>query len=404
MGNGGVDGAAGVDGVVGDGLEDADDAFCVGDDDEREVVNGKLVEEGGVDDEGGGSAEIICSVSWSDGSGCGRWGIRWDGLGKEAIEVGLVAGDGEDRRRELGGHADALGAPVGEQEKRGDGVACREIGQFAGGVEGDEGNGFVWIGGMRGVGEVGERLAEEGVAAASEGDGDGIVGGKGGGKSCVEGGEGCGDGGWRSFIELLEGCKGDAVGVEIVERLRRLGAGIGRGGRCGWCGCREEGEEVGLAGASEGEGVVGVEELHEVDGFVEGFGGEGVVGDSDEHGLCGHEGCGLVLDVELCMDEAGVGLGEQGLGCVGCDVAGGGFDDGREVLTEGAELGEIDEVGAGEGLGIAGGAVDFGVSHRDGECGDFGGGPVGHGTPREVKRVDGVVVGGFGGELRWCGR
>jgi len=158
---------------------------------------------------------------------------------------------------------------------------------------------------------------------------------------------------------------------------------------------------VGFAGASEGEGVVGVEELHEVDGFVECLGGEGVVGDSEEHGLCRQEGCGLVLDVELGIDEAGVGLGEEGLGSVGCDVAGGGIDDGGEVLAEGAEPGEVDEVGAGEGLGIAGGAVGFGVSHGDGECGDLGGRPVGHGTPREVERVYGVVIGGFGGELRW---
>ena len=99
---------------------------------------------------------------------------------------------------------------------------------------------------------------------------------------------------------------------------------------------------MGLAGAGEGEGVVGVEELHEVDGFVEGFGGEGVVGDGGEHGLCGVEGCGLVLDVELGIDEAGIGLGEQGLGGVGSDVAGGGFDDGGEILAEGAEPGEID--------------------------------------------------------------
>ena len=138
---------------------------------------------------------------------------------------------------------------------------------------------------------------------------------------------------------------------------------------------------MGLAGSSEGEGVVGVKKLHEVDGFVEGFGCEGVVGDSDEHGLCGHESCGLVLGVELGIDEASVGLGEQGLGCVGCDVAGGGIDDGGEVLAEGAEPGEVDEVGAGEGLGIAGAAVGFGVGDRDGECGDFGGGPVGHGSP-----------------------
>jgi len=100
VGDGGVDGTAGVDGVVGDGLEDAEDALGVGDEDEGEVVDGELVEEGGIDNEGGGAAEIVCSVArsdgsecggggdeivcsvgWSDGSGGGRWGIRWDGLG-----------------------------------------------------------------------------------------------------------------------------------------------------------------------------------------------------------------------------------------------------------------------------------------------------------------------------------
>ena len=117
-----------------------------------------------------------------------------------------MTGDREDRLREFGGHADALGAPVREEEKGGDGVGCWEVRQPVRNVEGGERNGLAGIGGMRGVGEVGERLAEEGVAAAGEVDGDGVVGGEGGGKSCVEGGEGCGDGGWRGFVELLKGC------------------------------------------------------------------------------------------------------------------------------------------------------------------------------------------------------
>ena len=246
MGNGGVDCAAGVDGVVGDGLEDADDAFCVGDDDEREVVHGKLVEEGGIDDEGGRAAEIVCSIGWSDGrecvggvgeivcsvgwrkgSGGRRWGIGWDSLGEEAVEVGFVAGDGEDRGRELDRHADALSAPIGEEEKGGDGVGRGEVGQPAGNVEGRERNRLVRVDGMGWVCKIGERLAEEGVAATGEVDGDGVVRRESGGKSCVESGEGCGDRGWRGFVELLKGWEGDAVGVEIVERLRRLGAGIG---------------------------------------------------------------------------------------------------------------------------------------------------------------------------------
>jgi len=110
-----------------------------------------------------------------------------------------VAGDGEDGVRELGGRPEALRAPVGKEEKRGDGVSCWELRQNRSDVEGGEGDGLVRVGGMRGAGEVGQRLAKECVAAAGKGDRDGFVGGEDGRKSGVERGQGCGDDDGRRF-------------------------------------------------------------------------------------------------------------------------------------------------------------------------------------------------------------
>jgi hypothetical protein len=68
-----------------------------------------------------------------------------------------------------------LGAPVGEEDNRGDGVGYWEIGQPGGDVEGGEGNMLVGIGGLCRVSEVGKPLAEEGVTSAAQVDGDGVV-------------------------------------------------------------------------------------------------------------------------------------------------------------------------------------------------------------------------------------
>lgn len=55
-----------------------------------------------------------------------------------------------------------------------------QVGQV-GEIEGGERYRPVWIGGMRGVVEVGQGLAEEGIAATGQGDGDRVVGVESGG-------------------------------------------------------------------------------------------------------------------------------------------------------------------------------------------------------------------------------
>jgi len=83
---------------------------------------------------------------------------------------------------------------------------------------------------MIGVVEIGERLAKKGVSATRHGDRDRVIRGEGCGQGGVERRERWGDRGGRGFRELLEGGEGDAVGVELVEGLWRLGSGIGWSG------------------------------------------------------------------------------------------------------------------------------------------------------------------------------
>ena len=199
---------------------------------------------------------------------------------------------------------------------------------------------------------------------------------------------------------MLEGGEFDAVGVELVERLRVLGIGVGWSGQCGNGGFGEEGEEMRLAREREGKRVGGIDELQEVDGFVDCFSSEGVIGDGGEHGLGGGEGRGLVFQVKLGVDEVGVGGRELGFGSVGGYVAGCGFYDRRLILAEGAELGQIDQVSAGKGFGIAGGTFFRGGDHGDGEGSHFGVRPVGDGLPCEFERTHRALVGSFWGELR----
>ena len=81
--DGRVDGAAGVEGIVGYRLEDTEDALGVGDDEERDVIDGKLTEERGINDERGSSTEIVGCVCCGESGwrGVVLWGIRWEGLG-----------------------------------------------------------------------------------------------------------------------------------------------------------------------------------------------------------------------------------------------------------------------------------------------------------------------------------
>ena len=95
---------AGVEGGLGRGLDEADDAGGVGGDEERKVGRGELLEGCGRDDEGGGVVEEVgCGLGFDDlgfvGSvgvmvvGCWvDWGsYRWRILGQERLNVDILA-------------------------------------------------------------------------------------------------------------------------------------------------------------------------------------------------------------------------------------------------------------------------------------------------------------------------
>lgn len=171
----------------------------------------------------------------------------------------------------------------------------------------------------------------------------------------------------------------------------------------GAAGDRRAGEEQGLASAGHPEGVGGVDEAHVGEDFIGAVGHVRGVGDRLEEGEFALQGGGLVSEAEIGFSLGDVSIGEQGLGLEGGgEVARCGIDDSGPLLTEGAEAGEVDEVGAGEIGGVTGEAAGPGVRDGDVHRRQFGVGPVGDVVAGELERTEGVLVGGPGGEQLGC--
>ena len=69
-----VEEVAGIKGGFAGGLDEADDAFGVGRDQEREIRGGELADDCGGNDEGWGAAELLCRCFRS--LGLGGFGAR----------------------------------------------------------------------------------------------------------------------------------------------------------------------------------------------------------------------------------------------------------------------------------------------------------------------------------------
>lgn len=119
---------AGIESVFGCGLNEANDSFRIGGDEQREVSRGKPDERFGRNDERGCAAEqigrILLNRSFGFGGGlCGGFGFKRGARGsghggrrlrEEAVEMDAALADAEEGGENLLGHANALGAPVGE--------------------------------------------------------------------------------------------------------------------------------------------------------------------------------------------------------------------------------------------------------------------------------------------------
>jgi len=222
-----VEEVAGVEGGFTGGLDEADDAFGVRGDEEREVGGGELGEGRGGNDKGRGAAELFGGgLRWLGLGWVGTrrfefcegwfrrafgWGGDWRGrLREEGVEVDFAFADAEEGGKNLLGQANTLGAPVGEEEENGGGA-----------VVGIDARGLADSEERKGEGDGGERCAKKSVLTAGFADGDGVVGFE----SCRESGVQFGYGfcGLRITGELLERGEGEAVGVEGVDGDGRLG-------------------------------------------------------------------------------------------------------------------------------------------------------------------------------------
>jgi hypothetical protein len=248
-----------VEGGFAGGLDEADDAFGVGRDEEREVGGGELCDGGGGNDESWGTAKLLgCGLRWlgrgglivrrfSFCEGWFRWAFGWGSdrrgrLCEEGVEVDLVGFPSVysvERRQDLLGQADALGTPFGEQEENGRGaVVIVDARGLAYGKEGErERNG-------------GKGCAEKCVLTAGLVDGNGVVGYERCGQSSVQFGYGfCS--GLRIIDELLERGEGEAAGVESMDGDRGLDRCRGRGGSR----ISKSRKEDGLTGRVESDGL-----------------------------------------------------------------------------------------------------------------------------------------------------
>jgi hypothetical protein len=124
--------------------------------------------------------------------------------------------DAVEGREDLPGEADALGAPVGEEEENGRGAIVRvDVWRFIGGEQGGRER------------DGGEMDAEKRVLAAGFGDGYGFVGCESGRKRRIEFGSGFCSGS-RVSGELLERGIGESIGVEGVDGNGSVGASCRR--------------------------------------------------------------------------------------------------------------------------------------------------------------------------------
>ena len=214
-------------------------------------------------------------------------------LGEQSVEVDVVLADAIERWHELRSHANALSAPIREEEKR---CCCAEV-DFN----------VVWI--VRWFAKkIGRRSdvrqggTQKSVLTAEFGDQDGVVGRQVRWKRCIQ----LGDGSCRGFGlvgELLEGGESDGVTVDGVERKRPL---------CGGSGCAELREKDCLTLSKEGERVRGLDELEVANGLARRLGGEIGVGNGLEHFPGGDEGDGGIVKMQARVDQVGIGLGQAG--------------------------------------------------------------------------------------------
>src|SRR6266403_1069811 len=137
-----VEEVAGVEGGFAGGLEETDDAFMVGRNEERKVSGSELGEGGGGNDEGWGAAKLLgCCFRWPGLGGfdargfkfCESWFRRAFGRGgdwrrrlrEEGVEVNfadIASVNTVERRQDLLGHTDAMRAPFGEEQENGGGA------------------------------------------------------------------------------------------------------------------------------------------------------------------------------------------------------------------------------------------------------------------------------------------